>query len=232
MIRLAVLDMAGTTVDEGGAVYRALDAAVAATTGRPVPEAALARWMGADKREAVAGLLAALGAPHGAADVEATFAEFSARLDEAYLAVPPSPIAGIEDAFAGLRARDVRIVLTTGFSTRVATVLVLGLGWRVGATIDGVVTAEQVGAGRPSPKMIERAMALTDVADPRQVLAAGDTLLDLQAGANAGAGAVVGVLTGAQDRATLEAGPATHVIASAALLPELIDTLGVPRDDG
>jgi phosphonatase-like hydrolase len=228
MIRLAVLDMAGTTVDEGGAVYRALDAAVATVTGRAVPEADLARWMGADKREAVAGLLAALGAPHGAAEVEAAFAEFSARLDDAYLSTPPRPIDGIEAAFAGLRARDVRIVLTTGFSTRVATALVGGLGWRVGATIDGLVTAEQVGAGRPSPRMIERAMALTDVADARQVLAAGDTLLDLQAGANAGAGAVVGVLTGAQDRATLEAGPATHVISSAALLPELVDALGAP----
>jgi phosphonatase-like hydrolase len=228
MIRLAVLDMAGTTVDEGGAVYRALDAAVAAATGRAVPEAELARWMGADKREAVAGLLEAVGAPHSAAEVDGAFAEFSARLDEAYLAVPPTPIAGIEDAFAGLRARAVRIVLTTGFSTRVATTLVDRLGWRMGATIDGLVTAEQVGAGRPSPKMIERAMALTGVADPRQVLTAGDTLLDLQAGANAGAGAVVGVLTGAQDRATLEAGPATHVVGSAALLPDLVDALGAP----
>jgi phosphonatase-like hydrolase len=228
MIRLAVLDMAGTTVDEGGAVYRALDAVVAAVTGRAVPEAELARWMGADKREAVAGLLAAVGAAHGAAEVDAAFAEFSARLDEAYLVVPPRPIAGIDDAFAGLRSRDVRIVLTTGFSTRVATALVDGLGWRVGATIDGLVTAEQVGAGRPSPKMIERAMALTGVADARQVLVAGDTLLDLQAGANAGAAAVVGVLTGAQDRAALEAGPATHLLASAALLPGLVDALGPP----
>jgi phosphonatase-like hydrolase len=228
MIRLAVLDMAGTTVDEGGAVYRALDAAVAAVTGRAVPEAELARWMGADKREAVAGLLAALGAPHGPAEVDHAFAEFSARLDDAYLAEPPRPIAGIGDAFAALRARNVCIVLTTGFSTRVAMALVDGLGWRVGETIDGVVTAEQVGAGRPSPKMIERAMALVGVADPGEVLVAGDTLLDLQSGANAEAGAVVGVLTGAQDRATLETGPATHLLASAALLPGLVDALAAP----
>jgi phosphoglycolate phosphatase-like HAD superfamily hydrolase len=70
--------------------------------------------------------------------------------------------------------------------------------------------------------MIEHAMALTGVTDPRHVVVAGDTLRDLEAGANAGAALVVGVLTGAQDAAALEAGPSTHVIASAADLPDLL----------
>ena len=34
---LAALDMAGTTVDEGGLVYSAVEAAVAAAVGGPVP---------------------------------------------------------------------------------------------------------------------------------------------------------------------------------------------------
>ena len=123
---------------------------------------------------------------------------------------------------ARLRATGVRVVLSTGFPDRVAHALAEQLGWTVGTTIDGLVTAEQVGAGRPSPRMIEQAMALTGVTDPRRVVVAGDTLRDLEAGANAGVALVVGVLTGAQDAATLEAGPSTHVIASAADLPDLL----------
>ena len=227
-ITLAVLDMAGTTVEEGGAVYAALDAAASAAIGRPVAPAELARWYGADKREAITGLLTAAGAPHDAAAVDAAFADFSQRLDAAYLATSPAPIAGVESAFAALRAAGVRVVLSTGFSDRVAHGMVDGLGWKVGEVIDGVVTAEQVGAGRPSPRMVEQAMADHGVTDPAEVLVAGDTLLDLESGANAGAGAVVGVLTGAADEATLRTGPATHIVASVAELPALVAALAEP----
>jgi phosphonatase-like hydrolase len=221
-IRVAVLDMAGTTVAEGGAVYAALAATVAAASGSTVPDPELQRWMGADKREAISGLLAAVGATHGEAEVDEAYTDFCRRLDDAYLTTPPVPIPGIEAAMARLRATGVRVVLTTGFPDRVAHALIDALGWTVGSTIDGLVTAEQVGAGRPSPRMIEHAMALTGVTDPRHVVVAGDTLRDLEAGANAGAALIVGVLTGAQDAAALEAGPSTHVIASAADLPDLL----------
>jgi phosphonatase-like hydrolase len=229
VIRLVALDMAGTTVDEGGAVYQALSDTIEAVTGRPVAHADLARWQGADKREAITGLLSAgRGTGEGDPDarvVDDAFADFSARLDNAYLSEPPKPIDGVEAAFVQLRAAGVAIALTTGFSRRVASGLLDGLGWEAGRTIDVVVTAEDVGEGRPSPRMIQRAMELTGVRDPAEVLAAGDTLLDLEAGANAGIAAVVGVLTGAQDRATLESGPSTHVIASVSALPQLLATI-------
>ena len=56
MIELVVLDMAGTTVDEHGDVYRALEDAVTAT-GASVDRADLQAWMGADKAEAIAALM-------------------------------------------------------------------------------------------------------------------------------------------------------------------------------
>ncbi|MFE2560772.1 hypothetical protein ACFXGT_33130 [Streptomyces sp. NPDC059352] len=55
MITPAVLDIAGTTVDERNAVSDVL-AAVVEDHGTPVDDAALRRWMGADKREALAAL--------------------------------------------------------------------------------------------------------------------------------------------------------------------------------
>ena len=56
-------------------------------------------------------------------------------------------------------------------------------------------------------------MARLGVADPAAVAVVGDTVSDLEAGAAAGAGAVVGVLSGAHDEATLAAAPHTAIIA-------------------
>ncbi|HWC79577.1 MAG TPA: hypothetical protein VG756_06400 [Pseudonocardiaceae bacterium] len=64
MIELAVLDIAGTTVDEEGTVYRVLAEAVRAAGGDPTP-AQIEAWMGADKREAIHALLTGSGADAG-----------------------------------------------------------------------------------------------------------------------------------------------------------------------
>ncbi|MFC7099508.1 hypothetical protein ACWDA3_28735 [Nonomuraea rubra] len=61
MIELAVLDIAGTTVEEHGAVYVALEEAVRAAGGTP-SAADIGRWMGSGKREAITALLDGPGA--------------------------------------------------------------------------------------------------------------------------------------------------------------------------
>ncbi|PPK65742.1 phosphonatase-like hydrolase [Actinokineospora auranticolor] len=216
-IELVALDMAGTTVQESGAVYRALADAVAAAAGRPVPEADIRRWMGADKREAIAALLA--GAP---AEVETVFDDFRARLAAAYEAEPPTALPGVESALAELRARGVQVALTTGFSRDVAEGILDVLGWQVGAAIDALVTADEVAAGRPAPYMIFHAMEATGVLRADAVLTAGDTILDLRAGTNAGARYVLGVLTGAQDAETLGRERHTHLLPSVADIPYLL----------
>ena len=76
MIELAVLDIAGTTVEEHQAVYRALEDAVVAAGARPTV-ADIRYWMGADKRAAIAGLL-------GTDDPEPVYADFRRRLADAY----------------------------------------------------------------------------------------------------------------------------------------------------
>jgi phosphoglycolate phosphatase-like HAD superfamily hydrolase len=56
----------------------------------------------------------------------------------------------------------------------------------------------------------------------RRVAVVGDTPLDLIAGKRAGAGLLVGVLTGAGDRQALRAAGASHVIGSIGELPSLL----------
>ncbi|XVV12593.1 phosphonatase-like hydrolase [Actinoplanes sp. CA-131856] len=215
MIRLATLDIAGTTIEERGTVYRVL-AEVVAEHGTPADEAALRHWMGADKRAALAALTGDRDA------VEKLHARFVERLNAAYAEQPPTPVTGVPEALAALRAAGTRVVLTTGFDHTVTDPLLDSVGWRVGEHLDAVVCAADVAAGRPAPDMIHRAMALTGVDDPAAVLAAGDTALDVRAGLAAGAAMVVAVLSGAQTREELTREQPTHVLDSVAGLPRLL----------
>ena len=227
MIELVALDMAGTTVDEGGAVYAALHEAVAAE-GASVSESQVQDWMGTDKRVALAALVR-LG--HGPdldeAGVGRAYATFRQLLAERYRQTPPSPIAGVPEALAALRAGGVKVALTTGFARDVADPLLATLGWLEGGElVDVMVCVDEVAAGRPAPYLIFRAMERTGIQSVDRVLAAGDTVVDLEAGTNSGAAAVVGVGTGKLSLADLAAHPHTHLIDSVAELPVLVASLG------
>ncbi|GAA3427419.1 phosphonatase-like hydrolase [Streptosporangium nondiastaticum] len=221
MIELAVLDIAGTTIEEHGAVYIALEEAVRAAGDHPTP-ADIRRWMGADKREAITALLTgeAGGAPERST-VDAVFADFRDRLDSAYADRPPAPLPGVPEALATLRAAGVKVALTTGFDRGVTDALLARIGWGDGF-LDAVVCVDDVAAGRPAPYMIFRAMEATGVRDVSRVLTAGDTVRDLEAGSNAGAGIVVGVLTGGLDATALGAVRHTHLLPGVADIPDLL----------
>lgn len=221
MIDLVALDMAGTTIDDHGAVYVALRRAVE-ETGAAVAAQDLQHWMGTDKVEAITALMRLGRIEADKKAVAAAFRRFRALLDEFYLESPPVALPGVEDAFATLRDRGVRIALTTGFDDSVAVPLLASLGWKAGPgeLLDAVVTTSQVRAGRPAPYLIHHAMELTGVADVRRVLAAGDTIVDLQAACNAGVIAV-GVTTGALSREDLERHPHDYVLDGVVDIPEL-----------
>jgi phosphonatase-like hydrolase len=221
MIDLAALDIAGTTVDDGGAVYDAMHAAVGAAAGSDVADDDVHRWMGADKRAAIRALMATVGRTGlGAAEVEAVYHDFRHRLADAYEVRPPRPVAGVPEMLDRLRGRGVKVALTTGFPRDITDPLLFRLGWLDGV-LDAVVTVDEVAAGRPAPYLVFRAMELTGAVDVRRVLVAGDTTRDLEAGTHAGAGFVVGVLTGGHSRTTLERAPHTHLLGSIADLAEV-----------
>jgi phosphonatase-like hydrolase len=189
-IDLAVFDLAGTTVEERGAVYDVLAATVRTHGGDPSPSD-VQQWMGADKRTAIAALVGGRG------DVDAAFADFRGRLQQEYAQRPPRPMPGVLDLFARLREDDVQIALTTGFERDVTALVLDAVGWTEGI-VDAVICTEDVTLGRPAPFMVFRAMERTGRTDVRRVLVAGDTPRDVEAGLNAGAGRVV---RGAQRRA-------------------------------
>jgi phosphonatase-like hydrolase len=219
---LAALDMAGTTVDEGGLVYSAVEAAVAEAVGGPVPAELMSDWQGTSKQEAIAGLLRAMGSDASRARVLAVYEAFAGKLEEAYGTTPPAPIPGAPGMFEALRRAGVKVALQTGYAAPVAASIMTSLGWAVGETVDALVTSDTVAASRPAPYLVFHAMEATGVTDVRRVLTAGDTPNDLAAGMNAGAGFVVGVTTGSFTRCQLEAEPHTHILDSVAGLPALL----------
>lgn len=217
--RLAAFDMAGTTIDDHGLVYRALAETVEAT-GAGVAAADLQRLMGAEKRHAIAELARAGGVELSEEETHARFDEFRERLRGLYAEQPPVPLAGVPEALDALRSAGVRVALTTGFSADIGLPLVELLGWE--DRLDAVVCASEVAQGRPAPYMIFRAMEKTGVLSVAEVLVAGDTVVDIQAGVHAGAAQVYGVLTGAADRAALSGHGETAIIDGVAALPELL----------
>lgn len=216
-IALVVLDMAGTTVRDAGQVPQAFTSALAAH-GVAVTPQAINSLRGASKRQAILNLLPA-SADRSArvAQVYATFVEHLARAFDGTV----EPIPGARAAIDELRSAGVRVALNTGFDRDTTNLLLDALGWRVGVA-DAVVCGDEVAQGRPAPYMIFRCMEATGVVDVRRVANAGDTMLDLQAGYNAGVALNIGVLSGAHGRDQMQPVSHTHLLESVAALPELV----------
>ncbi|MGB4780215.1 phosphonatase-like hydrolase [Microbacterium sp.] len=221
-IDLAVFDIAGTTVDEGLQVYKVLEETARAHGASP-SEADINRWHGSSKHEALKALLTdAEGVAPDEERLAHVVEDFRSRLKAAYKAYPPAALPGIEDAIRQLREAGVKVVLNTGFDRDIVDLLLDALGWQGDVVVDGAVCGSEVPEGRPAPFMIFRAMELSGVTDRGRVLVAGDTPRDLQAGLNAGAGYVVGVLSGAGTAEELGTERHTHILRSVADVPQLV----------
>jgi phosphonatase-like hydrolase len=207
---LACLDMAGTTVQDDGAVEAAFDDALAAVgieKGTPRYDEAhrfVRQTMGWSKADVFGKLL-------GPDDAGRATTEFALAYEAIVAAGRVEPIEGASDVLRGLWARGVQICLTTGFAPSTRDALLNALHWHT--HIDLALSPADVGRGRPAPDLILGAMARLGVEDPGAVVVVGDTISDLEAGTAAGARAVVGVLTGAHDAATLEAAPHTAILS-------------------
>jgi phosphoglycolate phosphatase len=216
---LACLDMAGTTVRDDGAVEAAFEAALVSVGIEPgsrrhdEARTLVLETMGWSKADVFAALL-------GADDAARATAAFAVAYEEIVAGGSVAEMPGARAVFRALRAAGVRVCLTTGFAPSTRDALLNALGWR--SEIDLALSPADVGRGRPAPDLVLGAMERLGVEDPAAVAVAGDTVSDLQAGTAAHAGAVIGVLSGAHDRTTLEAAPHTALIDDITeLIPEL-----------
>ncbi|MEY9875399.1 phosphoglycolate phosphatase [Streptacidiphilus sp. MAP12-33] len=219
--KLVVLDMAGTTVADGGLVELAFqeaarDLGVEAGTER---HAAMLADVRATMGESKITVFRRLFGDEGLAQ-RANIA-FEAAYDRLVGEGHCAPIEGAEAAITQLREAGLTVVLTTGFSGATQQRIIAALGWE--KLVDLALCPADAGRGRPYPDLALAAFLRTAAADSvTEMAVVGDTGYDMQCGVRSGAGIVAGVLSGAHDAIRLREDGATHVLAGVADLPALV----------
>jgi len=223
-IDLMVCDMAGTTVQEGGVVYKTLQQSMQ-KHGLSVSATDVDPWHGA-KKEAVIEHFAKKAGLSGPA-LEARVLEISDTfvnsIEDSYFseAAEIGPIdVGLLGYFRQLREAGVKIGLDTGYPQNIQQGLVRKLGFD--KIVDGYISSYDVREGRPFPYMIHQLMERLGVEDVRRVAKVGDSCRDVEMGRNAGCGLVVGVLSGADGAEELFA-------AGADVVCDYVTDLPVPK---
>lgn len=220
VIRLAVLDMAGTTVADDGLVLRAF-AAAAEAGGLPAegPEADAARQYVLDTmgQSKIVVFRAIFGDEDRAQAANAAFETTYDSLIDQGLA---EPIPGAEKAITTLREAGIKVALTTGFSRSTQDKLLVALGWKTLA--DLTLSPAEAGRGRPYPDLILTALLKLSIDDVHQIAVLGDTSNDVLSGIRSGASVVAGTLTGAHDEQQLRDAGATHIVPSVTEFAELL----------
>lgn len=208
-VQLAVFDMAGTTVSEAGVVYRTLAESLR-RAGLDVTDGDIDPWHGANKIEVVRHFIIESGGDEDR--VGQVFADFEQHLRDAYFRddSPLAPIDGAIECFRRLRTAGIRVALNTGYPRDLCDALISRCGFS--SEIDGSITSEEAGAGRPYPYMIHALLKHFRLAEVRKVAKIGDTVRDIEEGRNAGCGIVLGVQTGADGEEALLAAGADAVL--------------------
>ena len=214
-LKLVVLDIGGTLIADHGEVPDAMLGALA-RRGIIVTPQDFSAWRGASKREMVRHFVAR--DRKDASLIEPIYADFTATALKTYEKVQPIP--GAQQAMQELAAMKLLLATTTGFDRVLTTAILSRLGWQ--HYFAASISSDDVSEGRPAPYMLFRAMEAARVNDVREVMAVGDTPLDLQAADNAGLGVAIGVYSGAATEDRLRKERNSGVLPSVAELPDLI----------
>ena len=218
-IRLVVLDVGGTLIPDHGEVPDAMLAAFKKGNVAVTP-AEIGEWRGASKRGMVKHFVELRVSENAGREAlaDSIYADFDRQVSRAYAEVQPIP--GVEAAIAEMRGMGLLLATSTGFGRPLTEQIFRRLKWQ--GLFAATVTSDDVVDGRPSPFMIFHAMEAAHVDSVAEVVAVGDTPLDLQAAHNAAVRGVVGVYSGAATKERLEREPHTYILASVAQLPKLL----------
>lgn len=223
-IELAVFDVAGTTVRDDDAVHNCLREALA-DAGVRVTRSDVNRVMGTPKPVAISRLLERHGGSRkwSTSHIEDIHSAFLHLMISHYQHSPNvQPMPNAEITLSKLRGAGVRVVLDTGFSRMILDSILERLGWKDTSLLDATVASDEVERGRPYPDLILKAMELTGVTNPAAVVKVGDTPADLDEGAAARCGLIVGVTNGSHTIDELKRHPHTHLISHLGLLPKVV----------
>jgi phosphoglycolate phosphatase len=219
-IKVACVDMAGTTVADDGSVMAAFEAAAGefglgpGAPGHAEAVEFVTATMGQSKIEVFRHLL---GSEERAQQGNHIFEQTYAASVRAGLV---APLPGAVETITALRAAGIKVCLATGFAPVTRDALLDALGWR--PLIDLALSPADAGRGRPWPDMPLTALIRLGGGSVAELAVVGDTASDVESGLRAGAGLVAGVLTGSGSAESLAAAGAPHILDSIGGLVQLI----------
>jgi phosphonatase-like hydrolase len=222
MVKLAIFDLAGTTVEDNNAVASAFRKAFE-WYGYTVSEEDIKPLMGYKKPVAIKAMLEKMGVEPGEDLVRDIHREFEIEMMDHYEYSPDvRPVIDAEDVMLALKEKGIRIALNTGFSRTIADTILNRFQWIEKGIADDYIASDEVAEGRPQAYMIETLMQRAGIEDPKEVVKIGDTEADVNEGRNAGCALVIAVTTGAFRKDQLEAYSPDYIINTLSELPALI----------
>ena len=222
---MAIFDVAGTTVHDGGLVVQAFQSAMVSmglTLGSPEIDQMVSyvnATMGERKIDVFMHLFN--GDSLKANSAHDFFVESYIGLVKAGKL---QEFDGVTKLLDLLRENGIAVGITTGFPRDILDSVIEGLKWA--PHIDFSVAASEVIEGRPAPDMIFRCIDLYNKQFTQQISAEdiaviGDTESDIRAGVTARARIIAGVSTGAHNGEQLLRAGATHMLVGAVQLPSI-----------
>jgi len=222
-VRLAVFDIAGTTIADDHAIANAFCKAFEAYGYNEVSEEDVKPLMGYKKPVAIRMVLEKLDGNWDDELIDNIHNEFVSQMMDHYEYSPDvKPMLQAENVFLQLKEKGIKIALNTGFSKDIADVIISRLQWKEKGLIDDYIASDEVVEGRPKPFMIQTLMDRAGISDSKEVIKIGDTEVDVNEGRNAGCSMVVAVTTGAFTKQQLEEYHPDHIIDDLSQLPALI----------
>ena len=193
-----VFDMAGTTVNEGGTVYKTLKNTLD-KYNVPFTNEEFDHFHGISKSAVLEHFIKKSNLE---LNTTLVVADFYKMLQEAYDNADLKPMDGSIELFKKLREKNILVCLDTGYGRNLADKIIERIGFR--EHIDGSCTSDEVAKGRPYPYMINNLVEKFNLESAQQVVKVGDTVADVKEGKNAQTKYTISVLTGADSRETLE----------------------------
>ena len=211
--KLAVFDMAGTTINDKGLVQQAAINSMLNILSVSITKRDADLVMGIPKNIAFETLCNKSEISADEYTINQMVKYFNEELNSLYSSsenISLMPFAA--ELFQAMRNSSTLVYLNTGFERSVATTIVKTLNLE--PLIDGYIGSDEVEKGRPNPDMIFKAMKKTNITNALDVMKVGDTVSDLYEGYSAGCRYNIAVLSGAQNFDELSSSPHTHIFES------------------
>jgi phosphonatase-like hydrolase len=221
-VEMVIFDMAGTTINEDNIVYKTLQKAINSFGIEVDLLSVLAIGAGQEKLNAIQDIIKAHGNETDLDKADAIFKSFLAMLATAYEEFAIEAMKNAESVLLSLRNKNVLVVLNTGYDKNTANFILEKINWRQFYHFDLLVTASDVKKSRPAPDMIQFAMNLFSIEDPKRIVKVGDSKIDIEEGKNANCLYSIGITTGAQTKEQLQDATPDYIIDD---LSELFDIL-------